>query len=64
MRLPHLFVLFLCALPVSVVSTSAAEVGRTILSGAAVPAQTGLSAPRPNIVFLFADDMGWGDLGR
>jgi arylsulfatase A-like enzyme len=33
------------------------------LAGAAAPARAAASAAAPNIVFIFADDWGWGDLG-
>ncbi len=33
-----------------------------LTSLASLPAAVAASAPRPNIVFIFADDWGWGDL--
>lgn len=33
------------------------------LSAMSASAQTGVSAPRPNIIFILIDDMGWTDLG-
>lgn len=41
-----------------VVSWIAADVGLTVLSGAAESAQTGVSASRPNILLITADDLG------
>jgi uncharacterized sulfatase len=36
---------------------------RTLLAAAAAPLVTPQQQKRPNVLFILADDLGWGDLG-